>query len=208
MRVSKEAAAATRNRIIGTASRLLRERGIEATSIADVMAAAGLTHGGFYKHFQSKDDLVAAAIEAAFAAQLARYDQRCDEQGPRAALEAYVADYLSPEHVAGAATGCPVAALGADAGRAPAAASTAMARGVESMIERYVNSLGSAADSAMERAAAIRRLAMMVGAVVVARGVGPGKLADEVIGACAVTEDLPPRTSRAPARSHRPGSTR
>ena len=66
MRVSREEAQASRKRIIHEAARLMRERGIAATSVADVMSAAGMTTGGFYKHFKSKDDLTAAAVGAAF----------------------------------------------------------------------------------------------------------------------------------------------
>lgn len=190
MRVSKEAAAASRARIVAAASRLLRERGVEATSIADVMAAAGLTHGGFYKHFGSKDDLVAAAVGAAFAGHAERFAERRAALGAQVALRAYLDEYLSPEHVAHPGLGCPVAALGAEAGRSSAAVADAFARGVEETIARFLTAAPPGSDAATARAAAIRRLAAMVGAVVVARGVGPGSLADEVLAACA--EDPPP----------------
>lgn len=192
MRMSKTAAAATRVRIVEAASRLLRERGIEATSIADVMAVAGMTHGGFYKHFRSKDELVTAALSAAFAGHADRFDRRREQQGARAALDAYVGEYLSPGHVAHPGMGCPVAALGADAGRGSAVVSAAFARGVEDIIARYAGSAPPGADPAESRSAAIRRLVAMVGAVVVARGVGPGALADEVLAACSEMEDFPP----------------
>ncbi|MBY0294826.1 MAG: TetR/AcrR family transcriptional regulator, partial [Methylobacterium sp.] len=158
MRVSKEAAAASRARIVAAASRLLRERGVEATSIADVMAAAGLTHGGFYKHFGSKDDLVAAAVGAAFAGHAERFAERRAALGAQVALRAYLDEYLSPEHVAHPGLGCPVAALGAEAGRSSAAVADAFARGVEETIARFLTAAPPGSDAATARAAAIRRL--------------------------------------------------
>lgn len=184
MRMSKEAAAASRVRIVTAASRLLRERGIEATSIADVMAAAGMTHGGFYKHFRSKDDLVSAAIGSAFASHAARFAQRSGASGPQAALKAYVAEYLSAEHVAHPGLGCPAAALGSDVGRAATRAASAFSRGVEALVEHVAAAAPAGTGAPEARAAAIRRLAMMVGAVVVARGVGEGSLRNEMLAAC------------------------
>ncbi len=70
MRMSREAMADHHEQIVSAASRMLRERGIEGTSVADLMQAVGLTHGGFYRHFESKDALVAEAAEAAFAEKL------------------------------------------------------------------------------------------------------------------------------------------
>lgn len=136
MRRSNEAAAASRARIIEAASRLLRERGIEATSIADVMAAAGMTHGGFYKLFLSKDDLVAAALGAAFARHADRFGRRRMKDEPEAALADYVAEYLSPEHVAHPGMGCPAAALGSDVAREAPNATSAFAHGVEAWSSR------------------------------------------------------------------------
>ncbi|WP_336487501.1 TetR/AcrR family transcriptional regulator [Methylobacterium nigriterrae] len=192
MRMSKEAAALSRVRIIEAASRLLRERGVEATSIADVMAAAGMTHGGFYKHFQSKDELVVAALSAAFASHADRFDRCCERDGPAAALAAYVAEYLSSDHVAHPGMGCPVAALGPDAGRSAAEVAQAFARGVEDIVARFATGAPDGYGAAESRAAAIRRLATMVGAVVVARGIGPGVLRDEVLAACSDAANVPP----------------
>ncbi|MBE7201890.1 MAG: TetR family transcriptional regulator [Parafilimonas terrae] len=184
MRMSKEAAAASRVRIVEAASRLLRERGIGATSIADVMAAAGMTHGGFYKHFRSKEDLVAAALEAAFATHADRFAQRSETNGPQAALQAYVAEYLSAKHVTHSGLGCPAAALGSDAGREAAGVTSAFSQGVEALIAHVAAGAPAGTEAPEARASAIRRLAMMVGAVVVARGVGEGPLRSEVLAAC------------------------
>ena len=96
----------------------MRERGIEATSVSDVMADAGMTNGGFYKHFDSKDALVTAALRAAFDDMIAIMDARLDAPD---VLPAYQDFYLSKGHVAAPGAGCPVAALSGDVARAPEA---------------------------------------------------------------------------------------
>lgn len=177
MRKSREEAAQSRDRIVGAASRMLRSRGVEGTSLAEVMQAAGMTHGGFYKHFASKDELADLAARAAFREIVARFDERASRDGAEAARDAYFADYLSTGHVAHPELGCPVAAFGADAGRMPATLAAAFAEGADSLIARIGGMEG--------RAEAIRKLVAMVGAVVVARAVGEGPLRDEILAACA-----------------------
>ena len=108
MRKSKEVAAESRKRIVDAASRSLRARGVEGTSVADVMHAAGMTHGGFYKHFTSKDELSALASRAAFQEVVARFDERERSAGRDAARQAYLAEYLSSAHVERPEIGCPV----------------------------------------------------------------------------------------------------
>ncbi|MER2265218.1 TetR/AcrR family transcriptional regulator [Methylobacterium oxalidis] len=200
MRMSKEAAAASRIRIIEAASRLFRERGIEACSIADVMAAAGMTHGGFYKHFQSKEALVAAALSAAFAGHTDRFARRREQDGPLAALDAYVAEYLSEDHLTHPGVGCPAAALGTEVGRGSGDAARAFAKGVETIVADFVTAAPPGCRDGAARAAAIRRLAMMVGAVVVGRGVGSGALRDEILAACSDVENFPAAGAAGKAR--------
>ena len=162
MRMSREATAGSKARIVAAAAKLLRERGIEGASVADVMHEAGMTHGGFYKHFESKEALAEAAMRSVFRDTAGRFDAREAEAGWPAAVQAYVDDYLSQRHIENPGLGCPVAAIGADAGRRPETLSPAFAEGAEA------------------RAQAIRRLTMLVGAVVVARAVGPGALREEI----------------------------
>ena len=116
MRVSREAAQASRKRIIQEAARLMREKGVGSTSVADVMGAAGMTTGGFYKHFESKDDLAAAAVGAAFESILAPLQRSAEKSGPAPARAAYLRHYLSEAHVRNPGKGCPVAAMGVDGG--------------------------------------------------------------------------------------------
>lgn len=104
-------------KILREAARLFRERGVEATSVADVMKAAGLTHGGFYKHFPSKQALVAAAFHLASDELLSEVEAAPDGAARHDARARYIARYLSPEHVSDAGHGCPLAALGAEIAR-------------------------------------------------------------------------------------------
>ncbi|WP_170378821.1 TetR/AcrR family transcriptional regulator [Ruegeria atlantica] len=105
------------NRILDAAARLLREKGIGATSVSDVMQAAGLTHGGFYRHFTSKDDLVARAFSHAVGEVVGEMEAASPGQERVAAREQYIATYLSPEHVGNTGGGCPLAAMGAGVSR-------------------------------------------------------------------------------------------
>ena len=185
MRASREAAAESKARIVETASKMLRKRGLEGASIADVMEGAGMTHGGFYKHFSSKDDLNAAAARAAFHEIVDRFDARERAAGVEAAVRAYVEEYLSPSHVERPELGCPVAALGADAGRHSEALAGTFAAGAEALIERLSRPSTEGPERETARREAIRRLATLVGAVVAARAVGPGALRDQILAACA-----------------------
>jgi TetR/AcrR family transcriptional repressor of nem operon len=186
MRVSREATAESKSRVVREASKMLREHGVDAASIADVMKASGMTHGGFYKHFKSKNELVRASVRFAFDDIVGRFDRRETENGEAAAAAAYVAEYLSQEHVAEPGPGCPVAALGADAGRHNEWLGGEFASGVEKLIERVSKTTENLSrDKRRARSAAIQTLTRLVGAVVVARAVGSGPLQDEILAACA-----------------------
>lgn len=170
MKVSREQMVENHRSILDAASRLFRDRGFEAVSVAEVMKAAGLTHGGFYGHFTSKDDLVAQTLVHVFAA-----DSSADGD-----LRAFVGDYLAPGHRDNAADGCPTAGLAADVRRETPAARLAMTEGIRSQIERLSRGLPelSAAD---RRQAAIGSWAAMVGAVILARAIDDPALSDEVL---------------------------
>lgn len=170
MRVSREQVAENRQLILEAASRLFRERGYDAVTVADVMKAAGLTHGGFYGYFKSKDELIAQTLAHVFAqGAVAETD-----------LARYAAFYLSPAHRDNLAGGCPTAALGAETVRQSPEARSAMAGGLRQQIERL--SRGSpGADAAAARRAAIGSWSAMVGAVILARLVDDRQLSDEVL---------------------------
>lgn len=169
MRASNEEKQKSRARILQAASQRFREKGIEGTGLAEIMKDAGMTHGGFYKHFADKDALVRAALESAFASVLT----------PDLGSDDFRALYLSEAHRDARALGCPIAALGGEVARMDAATRTVMTEGVEARIALLQSRVGEGGTS---RADAIRELAALVGAVVVARAV-EGALADEVLAA-------------------------
>ena len=170
MRVSRDQMAANRRRILDAASRLFRDKGFGAVSVAEVMNAAGLTHGGFYGHFASKDDLIAQTIAHALA------------NGSEGAgnLKAYLDAYLSPRHRDNAADGCPTASLAADIRHQSPETRVAMTEGIRSQIGRISQALAGV-DDVSKRRAAIGTGAAMVGAVVLARAVDDPALSDEVL---------------------------
>src|ERR1700736_5911557 len=110
MRVSREQAAENRKRIVATAARMFRDKGFDGVGVDAIMRGAGLTHGGFYGHFRSKDDLAAQAVAHALA-------QSVEKQGHFADLGDLVSAYLSERHCTDRANGCAMAALGADMAR-------------------------------------------------------------------------------------------
>jgi TetR/AcrR family transcriptional repressor of nem operon len=186
MRKTKEQTAESKARIVNTAGKLLRERGVEGASLADVMQAAGMTQGGFYRHFASKNDMLVAATRQAFDDITGQFDTKRREAGPEAALQDYVDVYLSAGHLANPGLGCPMAAFGSDAGRLPDVLGAEFERGAASLVERVAASLASGPDGAngQDRAEAIRRLTMLVGTVIVARAIGERPLRDEIFAAC------------------------
>jgi TetR/AcrR family transcriptional repressor of nem operon len=146
-----------------------------------------MTNGGFYRHFASKDEMIGMAIGAAFADIANRFDRRLRRNGAAAAVEAYVDEYLSDRHLEHPGYGCPVAAVATDAGRGAGVLAAEFAAGAEKLIGRLSAGSGSGI-TAPGRSKAIRRMAMLVGAVVVARAIGHGDLREEIIAAC--KEDL------------------
>jgi TetR/AcrR family transcriptional regulator, transcriptional repressor for nem operon len=170
MRVSREQVAANRARILEAASALFRARGYDAVTVADVMNAAGLTHGGFYGYFKSKDALIAQTLAHVFSQ---------GETGS-ADLARFAAGYLSPAHRDNVAAGCPTAALGAETVRQTPEARAVMAEGLKRTIERF--SAGLADEAAGEaRRKAIGAWSAMVGAVILARLIDDPALSDEVL---------------------------
>ena len=174
-RVSQAQAQENRRTVVRTAGRLFRERGIDGVSVADIMAEAGLTHGGFYKQFESKDALVAEAIAQAFAEQaetLRNYQDRPDQESARSA---FFTGYLSPEHRDDPGPGCPTAGFGGDLARSEDAtpAREAYAAGVD----RYSRWLGS------ETEPDLVTVATMVGAVILARATAGLEISDRILDA-------------------------
>ena len=167
MRVDRETSARHRAEIVRAASRLFRRHGFVGVGVAEITAAAGLTHGGFYGRFASKEALAAEATAAAFAEGRARL-----ETGD---LAGYVRGYLSRHHRDHPDEGCPLVALAAEAGRTDGDIATALADGAVELLaalaERLPERPDESAEHRSERAAEI--LALMVGAQVLARATRP-----------------------------------
>jgi TetR/AcrR family transcriptional repressor of nem operon len=187
MRRSREDVRKTREALVQVASRLIRERGIAGTSVADVMGAAGMTAGGFYRHFESKEALVAEALDAAAAGARATLDRAAAAApDPDAAFAARAEQYLSEGHRAHPERGCPLAALATEVAREPRQVRRAFGAALERAVEAIAREVPAPGGS--QRAAALRAIATMVGAVALARAIPEGELCDELLAA--VREDL------------------
>jgi TetR/AcrR family transcriptional regulator, transcriptional repressor for nem operon len=169
MKVSREQAAQNRIRILTEAARLFREKGFTSVSVAEVMKAAGLTHGGFYGQFKSKDDLIAQAIAFASGSQSDTTD-----------LSAFIDAYLSIPHIQHPELGCPMAALaGLMRDQAPEARA-AMAERLGAHLDSLANAMPGET-GASRRRAAIGSWAAMVGALILARSIDDPELSSELL---------------------------
>lgn len=161
------------------AARLLRERGSAGISVQDVMAAAGLTHGGFYKHFASKDELMAIAAESAYEGMLAELAALATQPDKTAARDELIGDYLSTRHRDAPGTGCPNTALAVEAaqadGRSP------LRKAYTDGLRRTLDALTELEDGPEARTRAILDLATMVGALSLARAAGRTALSKEIL---------------------------
>jgi TetR/AcrR family transcriptional regulator, transcriptional repressor for nem operon len=166
-------------RIVEVAARKIRESGIDGPGVAEIMKEAGLTHGGFYKHFDSRDDLVAEAVAEAVAQS--RNGVAAVTDGAEDPLAAFVDWYLSPAHRDLPGTGCAVVALGADAARADERVQATYRGQVERYIAQMEELLGGEGEDARRRA--IAAVSEMVGALLIARAVGDEDLSEEILTA-------------------------
>jgi len=155
----------TRERIVVAAAAALREKGIDGVSIAEIMAEAGLTHGGFYAHFRSKEELVGAALVHASSQTIARLSKD-------PTLEAVIDTYLSAGHVAHPELGCPLAALGSELARTGGKVRQGLTGRVDQRIE-FVRGLLPDGEATEETATAA--VACMLGGLLLARLVAPEK---------------------------------
>ena len=175
MRVSREKAAENRERIVQIASGMFREAGFDGVGVDAIMNRAGLTHGGFYGHFGSKDDLAAEALTRA----LTRNQER---QCRFAKLDDLVSDYLSERHRDDRANGCAVVALGADIARQGPGVRRGLTAYVRAQLDRYAR-LFRDRTAASRRRRAIATLSGLVGALTLARAVDDPTLSNEILAA-------------------------
>jgi TetR/AcrR family transcriptional regulator, transcriptional repressor for nem operon len=184
-RVSREVTARNRAEIERVSARLFREQGLQGVSVADLMAAAGLTHGGFYGHFESKDALATVACTKAFDEAVERWEARISgTTDPKSALTALVDGYLSSRNRRSAGSGCPLAGLATDVAREPDGkpVKDAYLAGLRRLIGVLV-ALQSTDDPKQDRGVALARLSTMVGAMVLARATNGHALSNEIMAA-------------------------
>ena len=181
MRVTQRDMDAGHRRIVEGASRLLREQGVRDTSVGHAMQQAGMTHGGFYRHFQSKDELVIEALRQAFDDFLQPLEQRQHVEAPVAVAAEYRSLYLSQQHLDNPGQGCPIPALGSEVARAQEPVKAEFAAGVQRLIAALASTKEGSADA--RATAATREMAMLAGAVLIARA-SDASTARAVLDAC------------------------
>ena len=200
MRYSKDHKAETHERIVKNASVRLREGGAASLGVADLMKEAGLTHGGFYAHFASRDALISEAFAHAMQQTTGRWRKRAELAPEGKRLASIVNGYLSTEHRDDAGNGCALPALGVEASRANPKIRKAFANKLEEMIEVVAEQFSDLPTKAARREA-IAVVSTMMGAMILARTAGTGEFSDEILSAgryaaLRVEEVAKPRTSK------------
>lgn len=172
----------THERIVEVAARAIRRTGYSGTGVADIMKEAGLTHGGFYAHFDSRDALLAEAGDRAGAESVALAARVAAAAPPGQALQAMMQAYLSPEHIAAIETGCPVSALGSEMPRQAPEVRRAATIHIKEMIDLFARQLPDwGQPQAHERAMAL--VCGLIGTTMVARAVDDPKLSQALCAA-------------------------
>ena len=179
MRYDAEHKRKTRERVLQEAAKAIRAEGPHQVGVAGVMASAGLTHGGFYAHFSSKEDLIAEAIGQMFVEGAERMAMAYQDRPPAEGLSAYVDFYLSRSHRDARTAGCPLPFLAADAPRLAEPARERFAKGVAALEARLAGRLAALAHPRAEEEAA-SMLAELVGALSLARA-EPDKARSDLI---------------------------
>ena len=180
----------SRKAIVRSAAKLFREKGFDRVTVADVMDGAGLTHGGFPRHFASKEDLVTAALSDLFESN-AR-----EPMMPATDLSGFLSAYLRSEHRDAAGTGCPFAALGPEMARAPVPTRRVLTEMIESQIAHFASQVPSD-DPAARRRTAIGVWGAAIGTMMLARIVEDASLSDEILSASASIAKAIPQKSEA-----------
>jgi len=176
-RASTRSKEATHDRIVDAAARAIRRSGYNGTGVADIMKDAGLTHGGFYAHFQSRDAMLAEAVDRAGRESVDMMERIVASLPPQQALPAMIQAYLSKEHLEAVETGCATAALGSEIPRQAPEVRRAATRRIKEMIDMVARqSPDWGQPGAHERA--LLTVATMVGALVLARAVDEPRLSD------------------------------
>jgi TetR/AcrR family transcriptional regulator, transcriptional repressor for nem operon len=170
----------TRARVVAEAAAAIQSKGAERVGVAEVMAHAGLTHGGFYAHFKSKDDLVAHAVTHMFDASYGRFLMRTEGRTPVDALANQIDGYLAMAHRLNRANGCPIAALAGDLPNLPELAQARFTDGLERLVAAYARLLRKLGAKNAE-ALAWSAIAEMSGALALSRTVSDPKIATKIL---------------------------
>ena len=182
MRYSKEHKLETHARIVKKASVRLREKGAHGVGVADLMKEAGLTHGGFYAHFDSREALVIEAFTDAMDRATERWRKLAEQTPPDKRLAAIVKSYLTPLHRDDPGHGCAIPTLGAEIARESPRTRKAFAAKLEQMIDLFAAQIPEVSRKAA-RKRAMSVIATMMGTLVLARVAGTGDFSDEILGA-------------------------
>jgi TetR/AcrR family transcriptional repressor of nem operon len=177
---SKASKANTHARLVEAAAARFKERGVDGISLSDLMKELKLTHGGFYRHFDSRDDLVTEALELALT-ESGRTMRELLFDGDKPDIAGFVDFYLNEAHRDGRAAGCAVAALAGDAPRKSAEMQAQFRKQIEANLETLSEALGPGGSTDDSRATAILVLSALYGALIMARAVGESPLSREVL---------------------------
>jgi TetR/AcrR family transcriptional repressor of nem operon len=180
MRYGEDHKEQTRARVLKEAAREIRAKGPGGIGVAAIMGRAGLTHGGFYAHFKSKDALVAAALDAMFEDARGRFERTAVDSDPRIALRSYVDFYLSALHRDARDRGCPLPSLSGDLARGDAGARIRFGQGVAGLTRRVADRLEMIGYADPEQGAA-SMIAELVGAVALSRAVADVGQSDAIL---------------------------
>jgi TetR/AcrR family transcriptional regulator, transcriptional repressor for nem operon len=184
-RVSREQADRNRTVITEASARLFREHGVDNVSVAELMAAAGLTHGGFYGHFESKETLAGEACRWAFGRSVERWRKRIADKDERSVARAALTDsYLSSQSRSGPDGSCPATSLAGDVARksVDAPIRVAYAAGIEDLLRILASVQGTGAPRS-DREAALADFATMVGGLMLAKATQGEPISDEILAA-------------------------
>jgi TetR/AcrR family transcriptional repressor of nem operon len=203
MRVSKEKATQNRQRILTSAARLFRERGIDATGVDSITEDAGLTHGGLYSQFGSKEAIAAEAVRFALGRGRSVWQRAVEANPGKNALPAIVESYLSQRHRDTPGSGCVVAALGTDIARQPRRVRAAFTRQLKDDLE-FLSRMMPDAKHADRYQDAIATFASMAGALILARAVSDATFSDLILKSTA-RRVLGSAKVRSPRRSRMQG---
>jgi len=172
----------TRARVLKVAAKALREKGPDKLGVAEVMQAAGLTHGGFYAHFPSKEAFLTESLNEVFSQSQNRRSRLVEGLGPRGALSAYIDFYVSKSHRDNPASGCPLVALNSDLPRQPRKFRAAFDAGVKRLAGELTQWIAAIGIEDADKVA-VSVLSAMAGAVALSRAVSDPDLSDELLNA-------------------------